>query len=90
MNNFDLSSLSIDELKSLRSQIANELNYRAELVMLQNKRLIQEGDRITVDHPKTAGKTFRVTSMRRTKASIESITNPREKYTLPISMMVLA
>ena len=90
MKNFNLSSLSIDELKELRSQIANELNYRTELVMLQNKRSIQVGNQVTVNHPKTSGKVFRVTSMRRTKASVECVSNPREKYSLPISMMVLA
>ena len=86
--NLNLSNLSIDELKSMRKVINGELNYRSHQTLIENKNSIQVGDHITVDNPKTIGKIFRVTSMRRTKASIENIKNPRDKYTLPISMMV--
>lgn len=89
-NDYNLSSLSIDELKNLRSRIISELNFRTHQQMMENKRTIQIGTEVIVDHPKTAGKRFIVTSMRRTKASIEAVSNPREKYNLPISMMELA
>ena len=86
--NLNLSNLSIDELKSMRKVIDGELNYRSHQQLVENKNSIQVGDRITVENPKTLNKIFRVTAMRRTKASIENITSSREKYTLPISMMV--
>ncbi len=64
------------------------MNYRSHQALIENKNSIRVGDHITVDNAKTIGKIFRVTSMRRTKASIENIKNSRESYTLPISMMV--
>jgi hypothetical protein len=86
--NLNLSNLSIDELKTFRKSINSELNYRSHQTLIENKNSINVGDHITVDNAKTQGKIFRVTSMRRTKASIENIKNSRDKYTLPISMMV--
>ena len=91
MNNpldINLSNLSLDELKTLRKRIASELNYRSHQQLIENKNSIRVGDHITVDNAKTIGKIFRVTSMRRTKATIENIKTSRESYTLPISMMV--
>jgi hypothetical protein len=90
MKNINLSSLSDIELNDLRSQIANEINLRKFQKLERNKQTISIGSLIKVNHPKTSGKIFRVISMRRTKASIENTTNPREKYTLPITMMELA
>ena len=87
--NLNLTNLSIDELKSMRKVINSELNFRSHQQLVENKNSIQVGDHITVENSKLAsGKIFRVTSMRRTKASIQSIKNTRECYTLPISMMV--
>tara|TARA_Y100000385_G_C12591507_1_gene424896 strand:- start:184 stop:507 length:324 start_codon:yes stop_codon:yes gene_type:complete len=88
INNINLSELSLEELKTLRSRINSEMNYRSHQTLIENKNTISVGDHITVDNAKTHGKIFRVTSMRRTKASIENIKNSRESYTLPISMMV--
>jgi hypothetical protein len=85
-----LRSLSVEQLKELRSQIASELNYRDHMRLMENKSSIQVGDTVIVNHAKTNGKTFRVTSMRRTKASIQNINNTRESYSLPISMMQIA
>ena len=56
MNNFNLSTLSIDELKSLRNRITSELNYRNHQTLVENKKSIQINDYVTVDHPKTQGK----------------------------------
>ena len=91
MNNsldINLSALSLDELKTLRKRISSELNYRSHQTLIENKNSIRVGDFVTVDHVKTQGKIFRVTSMRRTKASIENVSTSRESYNLPISMMV--
>ena len=88
MTNIDLSKLSTDELKTLRSQIKSELNYRSHQQLIENKNTISVGNHVTVDHVKTNGKIYQVTSMRRTKATIQNIENSRESYTLPISMMV--
>mgnify|MGYP003644218135 CR=1 FL=1 len=87
-DNKNLTNLSIDELKTIRKVINSELNYRSHQTLIENKNSIGVGDHITVDNPKTQGKIFRVTSMRRTKASIQNIENHRESYTLPITMMV--
>ena len=88
LNEINLSNLSLEELKSFRSRINSELNYRSHQTLIENKNSIRVGDFITVDNAKTHGKIFRVTSMRRTKASIENVSTSRESYTLPISMMV--
>ena len=88
MNNFNLSTLSIDELKSLRNRITSELNYRNHQTLVENKQSIKVGDYVTVDHPKTQGKIFRVTSMRRTRASIQNVSKTTESFHLPITMMV--
>ena len=88
MTNIDLSKLSTDELKTLRSQISSELNYRSHQQLIENKNTILVGNHVTVEHPKTKGKIYQVTSMRRTKATIQNIENSRESYNLPISMMV--
>ena len=53
------------------------------VILLGQSHLVKEGDLV-----KTTGKIFRVTSMRRTKATIENVSTSRESYNLPISMMV--
>ena len=88
MNKFNLSTLSIDELKSLRNRIISEINYRNHQTLVENKKSIQINDYVTVDHPKTQGKIFQVTSMRRTRATIKNLKNPLESFQLPITMMV--
>ncbi len=88
LNDINLSALSVEELKSFRKRISSELNYRSHQQLIENKNSIQIGDFVTVDHVKTQGKIFRVTSMRRTKATIENVSTSRESYTLSISMMV--
>ena len=55
---------------------------------MENKHNIKVGDYVTVDHEKTRGTIFRVTSMRRTKATIQNVSNTIESYNLPITMMV--
>jgi len=85
-----LRSLSVEQLKELRKQIAGELNYREHSRLMENKSTIGVGSTVIVNHPKTSGKEFRVTSMRRTRASIQNINNTRESYNLPIAMMQIA
>ena len=91
MNNpldINLSALSLDELRTLKKRIFSEINYRNHQTLVENKNSIQVGDFVTVDNPKTVSKIFRVTSMRRTKATIQNVSNTRESYNLPISMML--
>ena len=83
-----MSEFSTEDLKELSKSIISTLNYRSHQILMENKHNIKSGDYVTVEHEKTNGKIFRVTSMRRTKASIHNVDNTIESYNLPISMMV--
>ena len=83
-----MSEFSTEDLKELRKSITSTLNYRNHQTLMENKHSIKNGDYITVDHPKTSGKIFRVTSMRRTRASIQNIIDSLDTYHLPITMMM--
>jgi len=83
-----MSDYSTEDLKDLRKAITSTLNYRSHQTLMENKHSIKVGDYVTVDHAKTQGKIFRVTSMRRTRASIQNVSNTIESFQLPITMMV--
>jgi len=83
----NMSEFSIEDLKSLRKSIDSSLKYRSHQTLMDNKHSIKVGSYVIVDHKKTQGKIFRVTSMRRTKSSIQNVKNTVESYNLPISMM---
>tara|TARA_R100000005_G_C4976801_1_gene187923 strand:- start:1188 stop:1502 length:315 start_codon:yes stop_codon:yes gene_type:complete len=83
-----MSEFSTSDLKELTKAIRSTLNYRNHQTLMENKHSIKVGDYVTVDHPKTQGKTFQVTSMRRTRATIKCTKNPLESFTLPITMMI--
>ena len=83
-----MSEFSTEDLKELKKSINSTLNYRQHQTLMENKHNIKNGDFVTVEHAKTQGKIFRVTSMRRTRASIQNVSNIIESYQLPISMMV--
>jgi len=53
-----LRSLSVEQLKELRKQIAGELNYREHSRLMENKSTIGVGSTVIVNHPKTNGRSF--------------------------------
>jgi len=84
----NMSEFSTEDLQSLNNSIVNNLQFRNKQQLNELKHSIKVGDYVTVDHKKTAGKIFKVTSMRRTKSSIQNVSNTLESYHLPIHMMV--
>ena len=84
----NMSEFSTSDLKDLKKSINSSLNYRSHQTLMDNKHSIKNGDYVTVEHEKTNGKIFKVTSMRRTRASIQNVSNITETYHLPITMMI--
>ena len=84
----NMSEFSTEDLRALNKSLVNNLQFRNKQQLNELKHSIKVGDYVTVDHKKTSGKIFKVTSMRRTKSSIYNVSNTTESYNLPISMMV--
>ena len=58
-----LATMSTEELKSLKSAIVSQLNYRFGNELHEAKRNLYIGAICEVDHPKAYGKQFRVTKI---------------------------
>ena len=78
------ANLSGQELRNLNSFVVelSKQNRRAQAASI--KAQIQVGDEVTVDHPKLAGQTGVITSIRRSKADVRMEFG---NYTVPISLL---
>jgi len=87
MNNFNIELQNTEDLRSLRNQITRELNRRTKVLRNQLKVTIQEGDRVTIDHPKTDGKVLIVRKMKIKRADVVEEGNTFNRFTVPITML---
>ncbi len=87
MTNFNIELQNSEDLHSLRNQITRELNRRTKVLRNQLKVTIQEGDRVTIDHPKTDGKVLIVRKMKIKRADVVEEGNTFNRFTVPITML---
>jgi len=87
MTNFNIELQESEDLRSLRNQITRELNRRTKVLRNLLKVTIQEGDRVTIDHPKTDGKVLIVRKMKIKKADVVEEGNTFNRFTVPITML---
>ena len=87
MTNFNIELQNTEDLHSLRNQITRELNRRTKVLRNQLKVTIQEGDRVTIDHPKTDGKVLIVRKMKIKRADVVEEGNTFNRFTVPITML---
>ena len=87
MTNFNIELQNTEDLHSLRNQITKELNRRTKVLRNQLKVTIQEGDRVTIDHPKTDGKVLIVRKMKIKRADVVEEGNTFNRFTVPITML---
>jgi formamidopyrimidine-DNA glycosylase len=87
MKNFNIELQESEDLKNLRNQITRELNRRAKVLRNQLKAHIQEGDRVTIDHPKTDGKVLIVRKMKIKRADVVEEGDTFNRFTVPITML---
>ena len=87
MTNFNIELQNTEDLQGLRNQITRELNRRTKVLRNQLKVTIQEGDRVTIDHPKTDGKVLIVRKMKIKRADVIEEGNTFNRFTVPITML---
>jgi len=87
MTNFNIELQNTEDLQGLRNQITRELNRRTKVLRNQLKVTIQEGDRVTIDHPKTDGKVLIVRKMKIKRADVVEEGNTFNRFTVPITML---
>ena len=87
MTNFNIELQESEDLHRLRNQITRELNRRTKVLRNQLKVTIQEGDRVTIDHPKTDGKVLIVRKMKIKRADVVEEGNTFNRFTVPITML---
>ena len=87
MTNFNIELQNTEDLQGLRNQITRELNRRTKVLRNQLKVTIQEGDRVTIDHPKTDGKVLIVRKMKIKRADVVEDGNTFNRFTVPITML---
>jgi hypothetical protein len=81
-----LATMSTEELKSLKSAIVSQLNYRFGNELAEAKRSLYIGATCTVDHPKAYGKQFRVERINPKNVVCSELGNGR-KWTITASML---
>jgi hypothetical protein len=81
-----LATMSTEELKSLKSAIVSQLNYRFGNELAEAKRNLYIGTTCTVDHPKAYGKQFRVEKINPKNVVCSELGNGR-KWTITASML---
>jgi len=81
-----LATMSTEELKSLKSAIVSQLNYRFGNELAKAKRNLYIGATCTVDHPKAYGKQFRVEKINPKNVVCSELGNGR-KWTITASML---
>lgn len=81
-----ISTMTTADLKALHSAIVNQLNYRRSMELHRAKAQLYIGALCKVDHPKAAGKTFRVEKIN-PKNIICRDTATGGKWTITASML---
>jgi len=93
MNYSELQNLSIQELRTLNSQIIQLVKIKKSEMAWETKQELYIGANVSINHPKLRGKQCRVNKINRTKAVIEVLNSTSygkvNEYNVPLSMITL-
>jgi hypothetical protein len=83
----ELSTMTMEDLKSLHSAIVNQINYRRGMELHRAKSALYVGALCKVDHPKATGKTFRVEKINPKNVICREVNGSHTKWTITASML---
>jgi len=83
----ELSTMTMEDLKSLHSAIVNQINYRRSMELHRAKSALYVGALCKVDHPKAYGKTFRVEKINPKNVICREVNGSHTKWTITASML---
>jgi hypothetical protein len=83
----ELSTMTMEDLKSLHSAIVNQINYRRSSELHRAKSALYVGAICKVDHPKAYGKTFRVEKINPKNVICREVNGSHTKWTITASML---
>jgi hypothetical protein len=83
----ELSTMTMEDLKSLHSAIVNQINYRRSSELYRAKSALYVGAICKVDHPKAYGKTFRVEKINPKNIICREVNGSATKWTITASML---
>jgi hypothetical protein len=84
----ELSTMTIEDLRTLNSMVVETIKSKKSLLALEKKDELFVGANVSVNHPKLAGKQCRVTKINRTKAVVE-VLNGIGSYNVPLTMLTI-
>ena len=84
----ELSTMTIEDLRTLNSMVVQTIKSKKSLLALEKKDSLYVGAIVSVDHPKMAGHELKVTKINRTKAVCELI-NGMGSYNVPLNIISL-
>ena len=87
VNEINASNLSIEDLRILNELVVRNIKAKRSVQAAAAKATLEIGMTVKVNHPKLAGRTFELTEIRRTKASIRPRGEMWGGYNVPLSLV---
>lgn len=87
VNEINASNLSIEDLRILNELVVRNIKAKRSVQVAAAKATLEIGMTVKVNHPKLAGRTFELTEIRRTKASIRPRGEMWGGYNVPLSLV---
>jgi hypothetical protein len=87
VNEINASNLSIEDLRILNELVVRNIKAKRSVHVAAAKATLEIGMTVKVNHPKLAGRTFELTEIRRTKASIRPRGEMFGGYNVPLSLV---
>lgn len=87
VNEINASNLSIEDLRILNELVVRNIKAKRSVQVAAAKATLEIGMTVKVNHPKLAGRTFELTEIRRTKASIRPRGEMFGGYNVPLSLV---
>ena len=81
------SNLSNDDLRAINGYVVDLIKAQRRVQNAAAKATLEIGMTVKVNHPKLAGRTFELTAIRRTKASIRPRGEMWGGYNVPLSLV---
>lgn len=83
----ELSTMTMEDLRSLHSAIVNQINYRTSTERHRAKSNLYVGALCKVDHPKAYGKTFLIEKINPKNIICREINGSATKWTITATML---
>jgi len=78
------------ELRTINQVLVARLKASRKVANIAAKATLEVGMTVKVNHPQLAGRTFELTAIKRTKASVRPKGDPFGGYNVPLSLVVPA